>query len=53
MAGITIHRLGPLFVGTAGEHQAGDGEQSVDDPEIQAAPLHGLAPPFTVQSLPL
>jgi len=42
--------LGPLLAGSAGEHQAGNGEQSVDDPQVQAAPLHGLAPPVAIQS---
>ena len=37
------------MAGSAGEHQAGNGEQSVDDPQVQTAPLHGLAPPFAIQ----
>jgi hypothetical protein len=48
VADVTINGLGPLRESAAGEHQAGNSEQSVNDPEILAAPLHDLAPPFTI-----
>ena len=53
VADVTIDGLGPLLAGSTSEHHTGNGEQSINDPQVQAAPLHGLAPPFAIQSLPL